>query len=130
MARGFLPSGLGHRPDGDPLTIDAPRVHQLLQILTARYPDLAALLPQLAVAVDRALPRAGEDPRTIDAPRVRELLQILPARYPVLAALLRRLSAAVEGEIHSDAEYLPLTADSEIYLVPRIAGGASSMRDD
>jgi len=86
MARVFLPSGLGHRADADPLTIDAPRVHELLQILTARYPDLAALLPQLAVAVD--------------------------------------------GEIHSDAEYLPLTADSEIYLVPRIAGGASSMRDD
>ena len=86
MARVFLPSGLRQRTDPDPVTIDAPRVHELLQTLTARYPELVALLPQLAVAVD--------------------------------------------GEIYTDAEYLPLTADSEIYLVPRITGGQSSMNDE
>jgi len=83
MARVFLPGGLRDRQEPDPITIDAPRVHELLQILSARYPDLAVLLPQLAVAVD--------------------------------------------GEIYTDADYVPLSDSSEVHLVPRIAGGATRL---
>jgi hypothetical protein len=34
-----------------------------------------------------------------------------------------RLAVAIDGEIHSDADYLPLTTHSEVHFVPRIAGG-------
>ena len=79
MAQVFLPGGIRDRSEPDPIVIEAPRVHELLQILTARYPELTTLLPQLAVAVD--------------------------------------------GEIYTDADYVPLTDTSEVHLVPRIAGG-------
>jgi molybdopterin synthase sulfur carrier subunit len=59
----------------------------------------------------------------IDAPRVKELLDRLIARYPDLAGRLDQMAVAVDGEIHNDADYVPVRPDSEIYLVPRIAGG-------
>jgi molybdopterin converting factor small subunit len=80
MARVFLPSGLSEQREHEPILIEAPRVHELLQLLAARYPRLADLLPHTAIAID--------------------------------------------GEIFNDAEYEPLTADSEVHLVPRIAGGS------
>ena len=33
------------------------------------------------------------------------------------------LAVAIDGEIHTDADYLPLTSSSEVHFVPRIAGG-------
>ena len=66
----------------------------------------------------------GLDVIVIDAPRVHELLRELVARYPELGGdILDRMAVAIDGEIHNDADYLSLKADSEIYLVPRIAGG-------
>ena len=59
----------------------------------------------------------------INAPRVRELFETVIARYPALADHLPQMAVAIDGEIHHDADYLPLAADSEVHLVPRIAGG-------
>lgn len=44
-------------------------------------------------------------------------------RFPELVAPLEIMAIAVDGEIHQHADYLELTADSEVHLVPRIAGG-------
>src|SRR5438067_1583185 len=61
----------------------------------------------------------------IDAPRVHELVLELVARYPHLNRdMFNRLAVAIDGEIHADAEYLPLAFDSEVHFVPRIAGGS------
>ena len=81
MARVFLPSGLSHLTDPDAIEIDAPRVLELLQVLARRYPDLAAILPTMAIAID--------------------------------------------GEIFNDADFMPLSGDSEVHLVPRVAGGCA-----
>lgn len=60
----------------------------------------------------------------IDAPRVHELVAQLVARFPRLTPeMFDRLAVAIDGEIHNDADYLPLAADSEVHFVPRIAGG-------
>jgi molybdopterin converting factor small subunit len=59
----------------------------------------------------------------IDAPRVRELQQALAARFPALAGEIERFAVAVDGEIYSDAPYHVLTSESEVYFIPRIAGG-------
>jgi len=68
----------------------------------------------------------GIDVVTIDAPRVHELVLALIARFPKLSPdMFARLAVAIDGEIHNDADYLPLTPDSEVHFVPRIAGGAS-----
>ena len=58
-----------------------------------------------------------------DASRVRELLLELVARYPGIGDDLEHMAVAIDGEIHNDADYLPLKPDSEVHLVPRIAGG-------
>ena len=66
----------------------------------------------------------GLDVVTIDAPRVHELILELVTRFPRLNAdMFGRLAVAIDGEIHADADYLPLKSDSEVHFVPRIAGG-------
>lgn len=66
----------------------------------------------------------GLDVVEIDAPRVHELVTELVARFPRLTTqMFDRLAVAIDGEIHNDADYLPLAADSEVHFVPRIAGG-------
>ena len=66
----------------------------------------------------------GLDTIVIDAPRVHELMLELVARYPALGDdRLDQMAVAIDGEIHNDAEYLSVNADSEIYLVPRVSGG-------
>jgi molybdopterin converting factor small subunit len=65
----------------------------------------------------------GVDAVVIDAPRVVELLGELVARYPALGDSLQGMAVAVDGDIYNDPDYVPLTADSEVHLVPRIAGG-------
>ena len=59
----------------------------------------------------------------IDAPRVKELLGILTALYPGLDAELHDLAVAIDGEVRPDALYEHLLPNSEIYFVPKIAGG-------
>ena len=65
----------------------------------------------------------GVDEVAIDAPRVAELLAELRARYPRLADQLDDMAVAVDGDIYSDPGYQALRPDSEVHLVPRIAGG-------
>lgn len=64
MAIVYLPSEIAHRTgDLDSLVIDAPRVHELMQILAERFPEIADLLPRMAVAVDGEI---YNDPDYID----------------------------------------------------------------
>jgi len=65
----------------------------------------------------------GLEQVTIDAPRVKELLAALIARFPGLELELGDLAVAIDGEVHHDAAYEVLSPLSEIYFVPRIAGG-------
>ena len=58
-----------------------------------------------------------------DAPRVHELILVLTDRFPGLAGPIQEMAIAINGEIHHDAGYQPLGADSEVHLIPRIAGG-------
>jgi molybdopterin converting factor small subunit len=59
----------------------------------------------------------------IDAPRVRELLDALARRFPGLEAQLAGMAVAIDGQIYNDADYHALQPDSELYFVPRVAGG-------
>ena len=63
----------------------------------------------------------GVEQVTVDAPRVQELLAALITRFPGLG--LGDLAVAIDGEVHQDAAYERLSPLSEIYFVPRIAGG-------
>ena len=65
----------------------------------------------------------GLESVVIDAPRVAELLTELRKRFPQLGDHLNEMAVAVDGDIYSDPGYQALRADSEVHLVPRIAGG-------
>jgi sulfur-carrier protein len=65
----------------------------------------------------------GLESVAIDAPRVAELLAALRTRFPDLATHLDEMAVAIDGEIYSDPGYQALRADSDVHLVPRIAGG-------
>lgn len=65
----------------------------------------------------------GLEEVAIDAPRVRELLLALAHRFPGLEDQLSGMAVAIDGQIYNDAEYHALNADTELYFVPRVAGG-------
>lgn len=59
----------------------------------------------------------------IDAPRVKELVAVLIRRFPGLDNELHDLAVAIDGEVRPDAMYEHLLPHSEVYFVPKIAGG-------
>ncbi len=65
----------------------------------------------------------GLEQVTVEAPRVKELLAVLVARFPGLELELGDLAVAIDGDVRPDAAYEVLSPLSEIYFVPRIAGG-------
>jgi sulfur-carrier protein len=59
-----------------------------------------------------------------DALSVKQLLKQLGTRFPELAPHLERgLAVAIDGQIYQDALLQEIAADSEVHLLPQIAGG-------
>ena len=65
----------------------------------------------------------GQQRVEIDAARVADLLRALYERFPKLAGQLDDAAVAIDGDIHNDARYLPLAADSEVHFLGPVAGG-------
>ena len=60
----------------------------------------------------------------VDADTVRQMIAELDRRYPGFGEHIeRRMAIAIDGEIHQDALFEPLRAESEVYLIPKIGGG-------
>jgi sulfur-carrier protein len=63
-------------------------------------------------------------PFEIDAPNVRVLLQRVAERWPDLAPLVEEgVAVAIDGQIHQDDWLAEIRADSEVQILPPIAGG-------
>lgn len=55
---------------------------------------------------------------------VKELLAELGAQCPKLKPLLDQgVAVAIDGQIYRDAWFQPVKPDSEVYILPRLAGG-------
>lgn len=66
----------------------------------------------------------GDTEASIDASTVRDLLARLGERYPALAPHLDEgVAFAIDGEIHQDALFSPIGPNSNVHLMPKIAGG-------
>jgi molybdopterin converting factor small subunit len=60
----------------------------------------------------------------VEGETVRAAIRALDARYPGLADFLReRAAVAIDGIIHQRGWMQPITAESDIVLLPRIGGG-------
>ena len=66
----------------------------------------------------------GDEEVSIDASTVRDLLAKLGERYPALVPHLDEgVAFAIDGAIHQDALFSRIEPDSDVYLMPKIAGG-------
>ena len=60
----------------------------------------------------------------IDAETVSQLFRHLGRDYPALAPHLEKgLAVAIDGQIYQDALFQEVGADSEVHILPQIAGG-------
>lgn len=60
----------------------------------------------------------------IDAASVRQLLARLEERYPSLAPQLSQgVAIAIDGQIYQDALFQVIAAESDVHILPPIAGG-------
>ncbi len=66
----------------------------------------------------------GQAEVELEAKNVRDLLDRLKERYPKLKPDLDRgVSVSIDGVIFRDAWFAPIEPDSEVYILPRLAGG-------
>lgn len=60
----------------------------------------------------------------VDAASVRQLFARLGEKYPELAPHLAQGSAvAIDGQIYQDALFQEIGPDSDVHILPQIAGG-------
>ena len=60
----------------------------------------------------------------LQASTIRELFQLLEEQYPkTLPFIEEGIAVSIDGTIYQDSWTQPLPEGSEIYLLPRIAGG-------
>ena len=66
----------------------------------------------------------GKKELNIEAATIRELFRKLEEEYPGAKQYLDRgIEAAIDGIIYRDEWSKPLPKDSEVFLLPRLAGG-------
>lgn len=66
----------------------------------------------------------GREILEVEASTIREMLLEIAAAYPRLKPQIDRgVSVSVDGTIYRDAWLTPLSPDSEVVLLPRLAGG-------
>ena len=66
----------------------------------------------------------GVETVELEAKNSRELLQRLAAEYPALQSQVDRgIAVSIDGVIHNTPSFQPIDENSEIYLLPRMAGG-------
>lgn len=60
----------------------------------------------------------------VEAANVRQLFARLGERYPALAPHLEQgLAVAIDGQIYQDALFQEIGPDSDVHILPQIAGG-------
>jgi molybdopterin converting factor small subunit len=60
----------------------------------------------------------------VEARTVRQLFARLSERFPALGPHLEQgLAVAIDGQIYQDALLQPIGPDSEVHILPQIAGG-------
>jgi molybdopterin converting factor small subunit len=60
----------------------------------------------------------------LPATSVKQLFQQLSERYPAIGPHLEEgVAVAIDGQIYQDALLEPIGPDSEVFILPQIAGG-------
>lgn len=60
----------------------------------------------------------------VEAATVQRLFAVLSEKFPELASHLDDgVAVAIDGQIYQDALFQPIGANSDVHLLPKIAGG-------
>jgi molybdopterin synthase sulfur carrier subunit len=63
----------------------------------------------------------------LSATSIKQLFQQLAELYPEIEPHLKEgVAVAVDGQIYQDDLFQPIAPDSEVFLLPQIAGGSAS----
>ena len=63
----------------------------------------------------------------LSATSVRQLFQQLTELHPAIGPHLEEgVAVAIDGQIYQETLFQPIAPDSEVYLMPQIAGGSGS----
>ena len=66
----------------------------------------------------------GTTSLNVEANSVQQLLRVLGEAYPALAPHLEAgVAIAIDGQIYQDALFQPIGPDSDVHILPMIAGG-------
>lgn len=66
----------------------------------------------------------GETEFDLEVATIRQLFRVLGERYPEMAPHLKDgIAVAIDGQIYQDTLIEPIEPDSEVHLLPQIAGG-------
>ncbi len=66
----------------------------------------------------------GRDAVEVEAKNTREMLDALARKYPALEQVIENgVSVAIDGQIYREAWFTPIQEDSEVVLMPYMAGG-------
>jgi len=64
----------------------------------------------------------------LSATSVKQLFEQLAELHPAIQPHLEEgVAVAIDGQIYQDALFQPIGPDSEVFLLPQIAGGAAGM---
>ncbi|MHB1060000.1 MAG: MoaD/ThiS family protein [Rhodanobacter sp.] len=66
----------------------------------------------------------GQEVFEVGGANIRELLADLGTQCPKLKPFLDKgVAVVIDGELYRDAWFQPVGPDSEVYILPRVAGG-------
>jgi molybdopterin converting factor small subunit len=67
---------------------------------------------------------AGDKPvLEVDAKTIREVLDRVGEAYPNIRPMLDRVAVAVDGQIYRNQWFAAVKPDSEVFILPPMAGG-------
>jgi sulfur-carrier protein len=82
-------------------------------------------MPRVVLVGNLAQLTGGVAEFDLSAASVKQLYQQLTELHPALARHLEEgVAVAIDGQIYQDALLEPIGPDSEVFLLPQIAGGA------
>jgi len=81
-------------------------------------------MPRVVLVGNLAQITGGVAEFTLSATSVKQVFEQLTDLHPALARHLEDgVAVAIDGQIYQDALFEPIGPDSDVYLLPQIAGG-------